>query len=595
MVKFCLVEFVSENNYNIKVNQTPWKILLIEDDEDDYFVTRKYLAVTHHGPFQLEWVQTSEAGLNAIRGGIYDAVLVDYYLGPENGLDLIRQAVDEGCDYPFILLTGRGSYDLDMETMKAGAADYLSKEEYSPALLERTLRYAIERKRVEAERERLLNQLESERRRLSTIITNAPSAILVTDAEGKIILSNPAADTLFGFPIKENPTAVASMAVQSGDVEPQFFHVNGLPFIRRDMPLTRSALYGETTINMEMIFKSPRQIDHYLLINSAPLLDKTGKVTGAIGLIQDITQRKKVEEELRKAKDELEQRVQERTRDLQGANEELRSEIAERKRVQEDNAGLLKDLEKALQDEQRMHQQLVVAEKHAAMSRMMASVAHEINNPIQTIQNCLFLAQQDFGQYSGDQNSNAGEYLDMGMAEAKRIARLVEQLRQIYRPPRVSRTERILIENLLAEVKSLISPHLQHQKVLWEHTKTNSRAAVLGSSDQIKQVFINISLNAIEAMQPQGGTLIVSTQVSRSRGEVGIRFKDSGPGIPKAEISKLFEPFYTTKDTGTGLGLPICFEIVKNHDGRIEVKSRPGNGASFTIWLPLLNHRRTKP
>lgn len=130
-----------------------WKILFVEDDEDDYLVVSDLLATVPGRPFSLVWESTFEGGLEAAKDCSLDAILVDYFLGPYNGLDLTRQAIEKGCRAPIIVLTGNGSYEMDMQAMKAGATDFLSKSEATPRLLERTIRYAIERKQKEDELE----------------------------------------------------------------------------------------------------------------------------------------------------------------------------------------------------------------------------------------------------------------------------------------------------------------------------------------------------------------------------------------------------------------------------------------------------------
>ena len=126
--------------------ETFWNILLIEDDHEDYLLTREILTDARQGRFKLHWVNTYQAGLEAICSGQYDIALLDYELGVMTGLDLLRSVADRDSQVPVILLTGRGSYDVDVEAMQAGAMDYLSKSEVTPALLERSIRYAIERR-----------------------------------------------------------------------------------------------------------------------------------------------------------------------------------------------------------------------------------------------------------------------------------------------------------------------------------------------------------------------------------------------------------------------------------------------------------------
>lgn len=124
-----------------------WKILLVDDDEDDYVLTREMLSDAKHGQYTLEWAMTYEDGWEKLQKNHYDAVLMDYDLGPRNGLDLIRYMVDNNSPCPIILFTGRGSHTVDIQAMQAGAALYLTKSEVNPLLLERGIRYAIERKR----------------------------------------------------------------------------------------------------------------------------------------------------------------------------------------------------------------------------------------------------------------------------------------------------------------------------------------------------------------------------------------------------------------------------------------------------------------
>ena len=127
----------------------PLRILLVEDDEDDYIIVRNMLQEISSPRHDLQWVENFEQAIQAIECGGYDAILVDYHLAPHTGLDLLHEAAKHESQTPFIMLTGQGAYDIDVEVMRAGAADYLVKGQISPAILERSIRYAIERKRSE--------------------------------------------------------------------------------------------------------------------------------------------------------------------------------------------------------------------------------------------------------------------------------------------------------------------------------------------------------------------------------------------------------------------------------------------------------------
>lgn len=126
-----------------------WKILLVEDDEEDYILAREMLSEARGRKYRLEWASTYDAGKEAILSQNFDAILMDYQLGPQTGLDLTREVTNLGCKAPIILMTGRGSYDIDVEAMRIGVTDYLAKSEASPATLERVIRYAILQKQTE--------------------------------------------------------------------------------------------------------------------------------------------------------------------------------------------------------------------------------------------------------------------------------------------------------------------------------------------------------------------------------------------------------------------------------------------------------------
>ena len=246
------------------------------------------------------------------------------------------------------------------------------------------------------------------------------------------------------------------------------------------------------------------------------------------------------------------------------------------------NARLFRNLENSLQQEQNLRKQLIQAEKNLALNRMVASVAHEINNPIQTIVNCLYLLRKAMPTVGPEHDA-----LEMASSETKRIAGLVQQLRDLYRPGLDKSMRPLGLKAVLEDVHRLLVPHLQHHHVIWEIEDIPDDIIFNGISDQIKQVFLNLSLNAVDAMDPKGGEISVKATNDPTCSQVGVSLTDTGPGIPAENLDRIFEPFFTTKTTGTGLGLAISFDIVQNHGGRITVESQPGQGTTFTVWLPL--------
>ena len=250
------------------------------------------------------------------------------------------------------------------------------------------------------------------------------------------------------------------------------------------------------------------------------------------------------------------------------------------------NARLYQELQQALKKELETHDQLVQAEKFAAVGRLLASITHEINNPLQTIKNCLYLSQMDTTP-----GSPAYDALVMAATETNRLSNLVAQLREIYRPPTHGQTRPVHIPTLLGEVKTLLAGYLQEKHVIWEvvprSTGLLKGVVIEGVADQLKQVFLNICINAVDAMEPEGGSITISYERPAEVEKLGICFRDTGQGLSQEVKEKLFEPFTTTKEKGLGLGLVICYDIIKKHYGSIEVESEPGEGAAFTIWLPF--------
>ncbi|MBW4615961.1 MAG: response regulator [Desmonostoc vinosum HA7617-LM4] len=174
------------------MNNSLIKVLLIDDDEDDYILTCYWFGEFQVAGCELEWVDNYEAGRNAIAQQKHDIYLVDYQLGLHNGLELLHEAVNNGCTVPIILLTGQGDREIDLEAMKAGAVDYLEKSQLTAPLLERSIRYAIERK-----------QTEKKIREQAALLDVATDAIFVRDLDDQILFWNKAAESLYGWKQEE--------------------------------------------------------------------------------------------------------------------------------------------------------------------------------------------------------------------------------------------------------------------------------------------------------------------------------------------------------------------------------------------------------
>ena len=243
---------------------------------------------------------------------------------------------------------------------------------------------------------------------------------------------------------------------------------------------------------------------------------------------------------------------------------------------------LNKDLGNLIAEDSIMRDQLVQSEKLAALGRMLATITHEINNPLQTIKNSLYLIQADI-----DPQEQNYEYLEIATTETKRIARLVGQLKEIYRPPTLGTDASFNLISVVSEVRGLLAGQLEEGKVKWVmDPPPDGQWVTIGDKDQIKQVFINICTNGIEAMQPDGGQLeLVFVQGNPESYEIGVLVRDTGPGISVEYLKRMFEPFQTTKAKGAGLGLAISYEIIQRHHGRLTAQNYD-QGAEFAVWLP---------
>ena len=224
--------------------------------------------------------------------------------------------------------------------------------------------------------------------------------------------------------------------------------------------------------------------------------------------------------------------------------------------------------------------QLIQAEKMAAIGRLAASIAHEINNPLQAIHNTIHLAMTDRLP-----PEKRGEYLGMAQKEVERLIEIVQRMLEFYRPSKggIVQTD---VNRLLRDALAIADKRLQHGRVRVSARFADGLPPILGVPDQLTQVFLNIIINAVEAM-PDGGDLRVGTLLTDDRRWVLVAFQDSGPGLTAEQIAHIFEPFYTTKPSGTGLGLAISYGIVERHGGTIEVSSQPGQGATFVVRLPV--------
>jgi PAS domain S-box-containing protein len=231
-------------------------------------------------------------------------------------------------------------------------------------------------------------------------------------------------------------------------------------------------------------------------------------------------------------------------------------------------------------ERKRLEQQLFQTEKLAAMGRLTAQIAHELNNPIYGVMNCLDLLKSEVPE-----SSSKRRFLEMATSETKRISELLRGMLSFFRPDEDVKTL-VDLNSVVDDVIVFVGKQLQEFKIQVVLELEDDLPKVFASGNQMKQVILNLIMNARTAMQ-RGGTLTIAT--TSVDGKVRFSVSDTGTGIPEDIRDKIFEAFFTTKSDvkGVGLGLSVCFGIIRQHDGEITVESEVGEGTTFIITLPL--------
>ncbi|MBI3974736.1 MAG: hypothetical protein HY332_25955 [Chloroflexi bacterium] len=256
-------------------------------------------------------------------------------------------------------------------------------------------------------------------------------------------------------------------------------------------------------------------------------------------------------------------------------------------------------------EQRRVEQSLFESEKLAALGRLAAQIAHEINNPLEAIKNSLYLLVSRLPP----ENANY-RFLKIAQSETERVSSILRQMLGFYRP--VTSMAAVDVNTLIADTIALVRKRFEQQGVPLVTKFGATLPPVVASADQLKQVLLNVLINAQQAM-PDGGTIAISSSATGASAEPGdqaaqatqatqatqaaqtvravqavqIQIEDTGSGIPDDVITHVFEPFFSTKaQKGTGLGLWVSATIVRAHGGNIQVRSRPGH-TTFTISLPI--------
>jgi len=232
--------------------------------------------------------------------------------------------------------------------------------------------------------------------------------------------------------------------------------------------------------------------------------------------------------------------------------------------------------------EKKLEQQIIQSERLAAMGQMIGGFAHELNNPLTSILGMAELLQES------DASEAARKQVAILHKEARRAAEIVQNLQYFARPPAPGRSQVNLNELVQRTVQMQAYP-LRKSNVTVDFLPEPAMPAIVADPNQLMQVFLNLLLNAEQAIRESRDRGTIRVRIGRNPESVWVVFQDDGPGIAPENLTHIFDPFFTTKrpGRGTGLGLSICKTVLREHGGNIEATSAPGGGAVFTITLPI--------
>ncbi len=390
-------------------------------------------------------------------------------------------------------------------------------------------RKVAELEEVQTAHRRIEDAIRQSEEKYRALVENINDVIFTLDTDGYITYASSVMKRITGY---ENDDVV-------GQHWSRFVYPADLPFVTRRF---KGVLAGQLAPYEFRIFDQRGEV-HYVRTSSRPITDN-GQVLRLTTVMTDITAHKRLENQVREYNSNLERLVEERTAELHTAQ-----------------------------------QQLIHSEKLASLGRMAASVAHEISNPLSAISGYLGVLEENISPDHPDRK--VLQAIQEGTAY---LFTLLRQLRDFSRPPMQTRVP-VAVNTTVERVLRLTNKQLSHSKIEVERKLCSDLPTINASASQLEQVFLNLVINAVDAM-PEGGVLTVCTKY---RGDqVCVEFKDTGTGIPNEHLDRIFEPYFTTKgENGTGLGLAISHRVLREHNGNIFVESRLDEGSTFVVELPV--------
>lgn len=476
----------------------PCNILVIDDDEDDFFIIKDFLQLLGPNLFELEWAPNFDIGYQLMLEKRHQIYLIDNLLGSGTGLELIKKA--SGIAAPKILLTGMGNRDLDIIAIRSGADDYLPKSQLTTETLERTIRHALERFEQRA-------TIVREKRKFETLFDQSTDPIFITSNDRKLVDANPSFCQLFEI----EPAQLENLTLREifNDQE-DYNHFVTESEVQR---------FSSTT-SIQLKSLHGQFID--ALISSSPLFGvEQDEPVAYQGTIHDISRLKKIEAELQ------------------------------------------------------------LMEKINLTGRMIRTIAHDIRNPLTNIT----LASEQLRNDIGPGNEDAQLYTDIINRNSARINQLISSLLNNTRSTQPD-LELLPVEIVVLDAIETCADRIQLKNIKLATIGLDGQTKAHIDKDKLKTAIANILTNAIEAMEATKLPVLTITS-SKKKEVVVVTITDNGKGMTSDTLSHLFDPFYTNRPGGMGLGMTAVQQIVQQHDGSITVQSSPGKGSSFEIQLPI--------
>jgi len=326
------------------------------------------------------------------------------------------------------------------------------------------------------------------------------------------------------------------------------------------------------SMNFEFNMKRTDGTEFPSLLNASILKDENGNIAGLIAVMRDISELKRVEQKVEQKEKELAAAAADADRKAKVKLEKAYEEIEKER----------EDLASSYAELQEGKDELVRSEKLAFAGRMAASVAHEIRNPLTNV-SMPVRQLKGFLKSGKDDAKDVDIAMDVILRNTQRLNSLITELINSARPPELSLQQHNihdLLENVLESNKTKIRS--KKIKVVKRFTSKPSKLSM--DKEQMERAFSNIIINGIESMR-RGGKLTIVTEPDEKL--FTVKIQDTGKGIPEEDIIRIFDPFFSSKPDGVGLGLTICYGIIVSHGGTIEVESEPKKGSTFTVSLPM--------